>query len=42
MIDEPGEDIADRALAGFVAVKPGDDAAHDHAAHAIHLAQLRR
>ena len=42
VIDEPGEDIADRALTGFVAVKPGDDAAHHHAAHAIDLAQLRR
>ena len=42
VVDEPGEYITDRALPGFVAVEPGDDAAHHHAAHAIHLAQLRR
>ena len=42
VLEEPGEDVADAALPGLVAVLAGDDAAVHHAAHAGYLGQRRR
>ncbi len=42
VIEEPGEDVADPALPGLVAVLAGDDAAVHHPAHAGHLGERRR
>jgi hypothetical protein len=42
VLEEPGEDVADPALPGLVAVLPGDDAAVHHPAHAGHLGERRR
>ena len=35
VVDEPGENVADAALSGFVAIVAGDDAVADDAAHAL-------
>ena len=40
-LDEPGEDVADAALAGLVAEQAGRDAAVDDAAHPRHLRERR-
>ena len=42
VFEEPGEDVANPALPGLVAVLPGDDAAVHHPAHAGHLGERRR
>ena len=41
VLGEPGEDVADAALACLISPAPGDDAAVNHAAHARHLGQFR-
>src|SRR5215208_3746213 len=40
MLHEPGKDVSHPALAGFVAIEPGDNAAVDHPAHPRHLGEV--